>query len=1045
MRKRTGTQHSWIILLFCLMGLVYPIQTFSQGTPLIKIKGNVTDSSGEPLIGATIQTEGGKHGTATDINGNFAIEAEISSHLEISYIGYETQTVFVSKDETLKIVLKEDSRMIDEVVVLAYGTMKKSDINAAIVSVKSEDLIKTSSPDVSEMLMGRAAGLTVTQNSAKPGGGIDILVRGAASTGAGNEPLYVIDGFPMVNASVSPETGSIWTAGSTSPLSDINPNDIESIEILKDASATAIYGARGANGVILITTKRGTKDTKVEYSMNTSVQSIIKRPDLLTAEELMIEQMRYDKEIFLRNNKIYPYGYADPSLVNYVPKVYYTDEEIVRAGKGTNWYDEVTRMGLIQQQQLSVSFGNNAVKSLVSFNLYDQEGVVKTSEFTRFSLRYNLDHKVTEWLDYGISSMASRTTERNAALGGGRDKNAGILEAALSYSPMVQAERDPLTGSWIEDPNQALLNHPLSYLDITDNTITKRYLATAFANFHIVKNELWIKLSGGADIRNGLRQAYYPMSTKHGNEVGGDANISTVNRDDYNLDAVLNYQKTFAERHRLISLIGYSYQEFNRNSFNARATDFMTDDLLYYDLAAGEERPVVGSSVGKHIIASYFARVQYAFDNRYLFTVTGRIDGSDRFGDNNKHAFFPSAAFAWRFNQEKFADGLRWLSDGKLRLSMGQVGNENLPNDAASEYYAFNGHNYYWDGELKKGMDLNKFGNPNLKWETTTEYNLGVDFGFFKNRISGNIDIFYKEVKDLLSERALPHTAIKNSVYWNVGKTESKGLEATLHTINLEGPLFWQSTFTFTSYRDKWKERDPKVMLPAYVNPYGAIGSIYTLLPDGIMQPGESVSHMPNLEPGQIKYKDVNGKDANGNLTGIPDGMIDDADLVYLGTRRPEFTTGLNNSLRYKGFDLSFFFYASVGAYKWASTNIEHGVYGGYGLQRISDSYNFLSEVKNRWTSDNMYTTMASGFPNSYESLGAPHWQKSSYLRLKNLSLGYDLGNILSTQKLNMRVYISAQNLFTLTNYNGFDPEVENDRATYPQQRTFSLGLDVKF
>lgn len=1035
----------YLLFFFILfIGASFPFYAQSQTSSKFVVRGTVTDVEGEPLVGAVIADKSNNKGTSTDAGGRFTIELDRKTILTISFLGFETQTITVSKAENLNISLIDTSVLMDEMVVVAYGTMKKSDVNAAIVSVKSEDLIKTSSPDMSEMLMGRAAGLTVTQNSAKPGGGISMLVRGAASTGAGNDPLYVIDGFPVVNASVSPGSGSIWTAGTTSPLSDINPNDIESIEVLKDASATAIYGARGANGVILITTKRGTKNTKVEYTMNTSIQSIIKKPDLLTAGELMIEQMRYDKELFLRTNKIYPYGNADPSLVNYVPKVSYTDEDIARAGNGTNWYDEVTRLGRINQHQLTVSFGNESVKSLVSFNLYDQEGVVKTSEFSRFSLRYNHDHKVTRWWDYGISALGARSEESNAALGGGRDKNAGILESALSYSPMIPIERDPLTGSWIEDPNQALLNHPLSYLDVEDKTVTKRFLSNVFTNFHIIKGELWVKLSAGADIRTGQRKAYYPMTTKHGKEVGGDANINTLNREDYIVDAVLNYQKTF-NKHRVMGLMGYSYQEFNGNSVSARATDFMTDDLLYYDLAAGKERPVVGSSVGKHILASYFARAQYAFDDKYLFTLTGRIDGSDRFGDNNKYAFFPSSAFAWRFNKENFAKDWSWLSDGKLRLSVGQVGNENLPNDAASEYYAFNGHNYYWDGELKTGMDLTKFGNPNLKWETTTEYNLGLDYGFLKNRISGSIDVFYKEIKDLLSERSLPHTAIRSSIYWNVGKTQSTGLELTLNTINIDGPLSWRSTFTFTSYSDKWKERDPKVILPAYVDPRGYIGSIYTLIYDGIMQPGEVVTHMPNLQPGQIKYKDINGKDANGNLTGSPDGIIDEADMVYLGTQRPKFTMGLNNTLRYKNFDLNFFFYASVGGYKWASTNIEHGVSGGYGLQRISDSYNFLTDIKNRWTSDNMYTDMTSGFPSSYDSLGAPHWQKSSYVRLKYLTLGYDVSQALNMKKYNLRVYASAQNLFTLTEYNGFDPEVENDRATYPQQRTFSLGLDFKF
>ena len=428
-------------------------------------------------------------------------------------------------------------------------------------------------------------------------------------------------------------------------MSSINPNDIESIEILKDASATAIYGARGANGVVLITTKRGTQDTKVEYNMNMSFQTINKRPELLTAGELMATQNSYYKEQYLMQNLVYPYGNTDPSAVSpYVPV--YTDEEIAKAGKGTNWYDMITRTGLIQQHNLTVTYGNEKMKSLISLNYFDQKGVVKTSGYKRYSFRYNLDHKITKWWDYGISATASYVVDQNATLGGGYDSTAGIIESALSYSPTVKAERDPTTGKWIEDPKQALLNHPLSYLDIEDETKTKRFLATAFTNFYFIKDVFWLKLSAGADIRDGVRHSYYPMTTKYGSSVNGDANINSANREDYVADMVFNFQKTFKEKHKLLALLGYSYQVQNDDGAYARAMGFMSDALMYYKLQAGETRPVVSSYKNKHVLASYFGRAQYSFKDKYLFTFTARIDGSDRFGKNNRYAFFPSGAFA---------------------------------------------------------------------------------------------------------------------------------------------------------------------------------------------------------------------------------------------------------------------------------------------------------------------------------------------------------------------------------------------------------------
>lgn len=1016
-----------------------------MGQNHISVSGVVTDSSGAPLPGVTVRIKGTTMGTVTNSEGVFSF-SQVSPDviLQFTFIGMKSKEMALNGKTQINITMTEDYFGIDEVIAVGYGTMKKSDINASIVSIDSEDLVKSSTPNVSEMLMGKAAGLTVMQNSAQPGGGVSVLIRGAASTGAGNEPLYVIDGFPVVNSGVEPGSGNQWYGGSRNPLNDINPNDIESIEILKDASATAIYGARGSNGVILITTKRGSKGTNIEYNFNTSVQVIDKKPEILNGQEFMVEQNRYLKEYYLLQNKLAPYGNTNPSDVSpYVPK--YSEEEIAMQGTGTNWYDLVTQSGKINQHNLTINHGNEVSRSLLSLNFFDQEGVVKTSGIQRFSIRYNLDHKISTWWNYGVSSIATMVKERNATLGDGRDATAGIIESALNYSPLIQAQRNPLTGAWIEDPNQALLNHPLSYLDITDKTKTKRFLTTLFTNIYI-RPELWVKLSSGIDIRDGIRQNYYPKTTRYGSQVGGDANINSAYREDYLTDIVLNYQKQLSLKHKLLILAGYSYQNQNDDGVYARAMNFSSDALLYYALQAGEEKPIVSSYRNKHILVSYFSRLQYSFADKYLFTFTGRVDGSDRFGENNRYAFFPSGAFAWRAVEEDFLKDSPLVSDLKLRLSAGQVGNENIANDAASEYYAFQGRNYYFDGVEKRGVNVAKMPNPNLKWETTTEYNLGIDFGFFKNRISGNADFFYKQIKDLLSYRALPHTSIVSSVPWNVGKTQSKGFEFTLNTVNLKGPVHWTSTWTYTSYRDQWLERDPKVILQPYQTSTDPLTAVFALIPDGIKQVGESTPAQPNLMPGQQKYKDINGLDSEGKLTGNPDGIINQADVVFKGIRAPKFTLGFNNTFKYKGLDLNCFVYASVGGLKWPTTRMEHGVYGSYGVQRLKDNYNFLKEIQDRWTSDNTSATMPSGEVNSYDGYGSPYWENSSYIRLKNLSLGYDISNwVARKQNYTARVYINAQNLLTYTGYNGLDPEIENDRAAYPQQKTFSLGIDFKF
>jgi TonB-linked SusC/RagA family outer membrane protein len=1010
----------------------------------LHITGKVIDKNSYPVIGASVLVKGTVIGAITDLNGKYQISSPPDAILIFSFIGMQTVEISINNRTVIDATLQEELIGLDEVIVVGYGTMKKRDINAAISSVKPEDLLNVSSANVVDLLAGRAAGVTIIQGSAQPGGNTNIFIRGAASTGAGNDPLFVIDGFPVVNTNVSPGSGNQYSSGSHNPLNDINPNDIASIEILKDASATAIYGARGSNGVILITTKRGGIGTKVEYSYNSSVQSIINQPELLNAQEYMIEQNNYLYERFLMIRNALPYGTKDPTKVGtFIPKNSETD--ILNAGEGTNWYDLITRLGKVNQHNLTIRGGNEKTKSLLSLNYFNQTGVVKTSDLKRYSLRYNLDQKITNWWDIGISSSASLVNESNATLGDGRDATSGIIESAMNYSPFIKAERDPITGTWIEDPNQPLLNHPLSFLDIQDFSKTKRFLMNAFTNIYISKN-LWVKVSGGFDVRNGQRQNYYPQTTRYGKQIGGDANINVANRDDYQAEAILNYQKVFKEKHNILALAGYSLNNQNGDGVYTRAMGFTSDALSYYALQAGEQIPIVSSYKSNHILASYLTRLQYSYDNRYLFTFTGRVDGSDRFGANNRYAFFPSGAFAWRMGQESFMKEVEWVSDLKIRLSVGQVGNENIANDASSEYYAFQGRDYVFSGVERLGVNLAKIGNPNLKWETTTEMNFGVDYGFFRNRINGSIELFYKEIADLLTYRTLPINSIIGNIPWNVGKTQSKGLEFSLKTINLTGQFHWESLFTYTSFRDKWLDRDPKVILLPYQGAFDPIRAVFALTPDGIKQAGELTPTMPTLRPGQQKFKDINGLDENGNLTGAPDGKISEADAIYIGTQDPKFTAGIYNSFRFKGFDLNVFLYASYGSLKWPTTRIEHSVYGSYGVQQFTSNYNYLKEVQNRWSSKNMESSMPNGEVNSSTYYGAPFWENASYVRLKDLSLGYNFSGLLKNNLIQTaRLYIGIQNLFTITNYKGLDPEVENSRAAYPQQQTYSIGCDFKF
>ncbi|WP_158280716.1 SusC/RagA family TonB-linked outer membrane protein [Pararcticibacter amylolyticus] len=1017
----------------------------ASASRITTIKGRVTDQRGEPLPGVSVKIKGEPTGVVTDIQGTFSINVQSDNQvLVFTYVGFAPREVPVKGKSTIEISLKEQVTSLNEIVVVGYGTQKKSDVNAAIVSVKPEQIDRTAQPAIDQMLQGQAAGLTVF-NSSQPGGGVSLFIRGQTSTGAGNGPLVVIDGFPVIYDAVEPGSGNKYNMGGRGALNDINPNDIASIEILKDASATAIYGARASNGVILITTKRAKAGVSVDYSFNTSYQSIAKKPELLNAREYMTEQNNYLYELYLLQNNLPPYGNKNPSDVPpFVARN--TEQAIAAAGTGTNWYDLITQTGNINQHNLSISQGNDNIKALFSFNYFNQKGVVKESGLERYSFRLNLDQKITKWWDYGISATYAFTKAKNSQLGGGRDADAGIIETALNYSPLIKAERDPLTNKWIEDPNQPLLGNPLSFLDIRDETEPRRLLGSIFSNVYLTK-DLWVKLNMGADIRNSLRQGYFPKTTRYGSQVNGEAIINRAERNDYVLEGTLNYRKDFGTVHNIQAVAGYSYQNYNGRGSGTRAQNFSSDLLGWDALQAGSQRPSVSSYRDRHVLASYFSRIQYSYSNKYLLTFSGRVDGSDRFGANNRYAFFPSGAFAWRVIEEPFMKGKKPVSDLKLRLSVGKVGNENIPNDAASEYFGFNNVNYYFNGNLNTGVSLTKLGNPNLKWESTTEYNLGIDFGFFNNRLAGSADVYYKQVDDLLSNRSLPQSSVVGSIPWNVGTTQGKGLEITINSINIVKPFRWSSALTYTSYQDRWKKRDPKVMLQPYQGETDELTSVFTLIPDGIKQPGESTPAMPGLLPGQQKYKDIRGLDAEGNLTGVPDGKINQADVQLLGTTAPDFSLGLNNTFEYKGFDLNFFFYGSFGGLKWPSTRMEHSVYGSYGTQRFKDNFNFLKEVQDRWTSSNTDTEMPGGEVNSFDAYGAPYWEKSSYLRLKTITLGYNLARTLIRSKFlrSSRLYVGAQNLFTITDYKGLDPETEYDRASYPQQRTFSLGLDLKF
>lgn len=1020
----------------------------------VEISGRVTDKNGNALIGVSVAEKGSKNGTITDLNGNYKLATTNTATIHFSYLGYEVQERKAGRGKKMDIILEEQVNALNEVVVVGYGVMKKSDLTGAVSSIKTEDLPKSSNISVSHMLSGKAAGVTAIQNSAQPGGGVEMLIRGAASTGAGNEPLYIIDGFPVNNASIEPSADNRYTDfGSRNPLNSINPNDIESIEILKDASSTAIYGARAANGVIIITTKKGREGRAVvTYNASYGIQKIANRIEMMTASEYMNEANKFKEEQWYYNNRIYPYGNTDPATVTEKLVLPYSQKDIEKVGAGTDWYDQVTQNGMMHQQNISVSGGTNKLKYLASFNYMNQEGVVKNTDFTRYTGRINIEHEISKVFSYGINATQSYIRSTNVPLGTEDFENSGLLNSALSYDPTIPVKDKE--GNYTQSSLMTTVPNPVSMLEIDDYTTTKRLLVNAYVQAQLLKG-LVAKVNLGFDDQTGIRNSYVPKSTLYGKQEGGKASKSMASQFDKLIEVTLNYTTEFFKKHKINVLGGFSYQSFLSEGMAAGNSQFFTDAFRYNSLMTGEaKRPTVSSYKSENVLQSFFGRINYNLMDKYLFTFTARADGSNKFGENNRYGFFPSAAIAWRIKQEDFMKNIKPVSDLKFRLSYGQTGNSNIGNNAF-EYYTAAWKEYVFGNAVSTGTAKSQLGNPNLKWETVTEFNLGVDFGFFDQRFSGSFEYFSKEIKDLLGYRTLKSFMELSTVAANIGKTQSKGFELSLRSQNLTGPLLWSTEFNFTRYVDRWKERSPEDVLNPWQKVDDPIRAHYGYLSDGILGIGETPpASMEKLLPGQYKIKDVNGylrdefgnlvMDENGKVQYIdkPDGIIDEADIVLLGTYDPGFSIGFGNSFEYKGFDLNIFFY---GMFDRIVNNETRGKFSIPEIRRILTGQNLMKEVSNRWSRNNPNSDLPSGFVSVYPEPSDYLWEKAWFIRCKNITFGYTLPQkLIHTVFTKARIFVDVSNPFVITPYTGNDPETDF-KAGYPNQRTYTVGIDVTF
>ena len=1012
----------------------------------VTVSGTVLDTHGEPVIGASVLEKGVQgNGTITDIDGIFKLSVSSSkAQLDISYIGYQSQTVAVQVGKNLKIILQEDSKQLEEVVVVGYGTQSKKTLTGAVSMVNMGDVEMNTVPNVSRALAGKAAGFRVNQISAQPGGEAKFRIRGEASTGAGNDPLFVIDGFPVSSSgNLSSGNGYYESGNIDNVLESLNPDDIESISVLKDAASTAIYGARAGHGVVLITTKRGkSQKPRVTYSGMGSVQVARSNYKMLDTRMYMDMYNKQQHEEWLKLNGMGIYegyvGKPDTPPTQYKPA--FNNDEILLAS-GTDWLDAVMRNGYTQQHNLSVNGGTEKTRYLASVNYMDQEGIVKNNGVSRFSARLNLDQELSKYVSFGLTATYSQNKYDNVPLGDKVNEYSGVLTGAIQSNPTIPIYDSE--GNYFIDPKRPFVANPVSLLEIKDNTVKDRLIGSAFVSVKPLK-ELEVKLQLGADRSFQKRSSYLPKTTLQGANKNGRADISQETSTTYLMELTAQYSKSFGD-HNLKAIGGYSFQKFKNDGFSAGNSDFLVDGFGYNSLGSGNyKKPSVSSWASINSIASLFARANYSYKGKYLLEATVRADAASNFAPENRWGYFPSVSAGWMISEENFMKGAsKWLSMLKLRASYGQTGNSNV-GYRIYDYYEV-GRNAIIGGAESTGVYASDLGNKSITWETTTEFNLGVDFGIFNNRFKLAAEYFKRKITDLLvTNKPLPFYNEVNKIAGNIGSTQSQGVEITLNTVNIVTKDFeWDTTLTLSHYNDRWLKRDPNWKPRAYEKEDDPIRAWWEYEAIGILQPGEKAPDaQKDLVPGMMKLKDRDGN-----------GVLGDEDKVYMGNGDPKIIYGLNNSFRYKNFDLNaFFVYAGGNKLRNSVLKMDDQL----GTQT-------LKGIANRWTADdsNAQVRMYLDIPaqvKTYATTFQDWWQfgdinvkDAGYVKLRSLSVGYNLPFMVCQylRLSSLKVKVQVNNLFTWCKAGSdIDPEsygMNDGTRGIASPKTYSIGLSTSF
>lgn len=991
------------------------------------ITGSVTDASGVALSGVNVKIKGTKEGTSTDLKGAFKMNKPKQENIVVvfSLIGYQTQEV-VYTGSPVKVIMQMDVSTMNEVVVIGYGTVKKSDLTGSVSTISSEQVTQVKGvSNIAQALQGQAAGVRVNQASGQPGEAMKIQIRGTNSLVANNEPLYVVDGLMLDGLSAQ-----------------INPDDVESISVLKDASSTAIYGSRGANGVIMITTKKGLSGKpKVSYNNYFGAQTLRKKIDVINASDFATLQ----NEVATNDGKPLPW----------------TAAQISSLGKGTDWQDLVYRTASQQDHNLNISGGNQDTKYYTSFGFFDQDGVIRNSGFQRMSLRANIEHKLLEKLNFS-TNFSIQNSIYNRAQYQSADGGGGIPWSSMVMPPTMQV-RDAngnytkFTGvSWGETNPVGLSEN------WKDKNVRLRLIGNVALAYQIIDG-LKLKLSAGLDQSYDKFDTYYPGNISLGQRIVDGKPVFGVggrtyrNSTTFVNENILEYQKQFGGKHKLDAILGLTYQRNNFDELNSGfAVGFANDTYETFNLQSAVTKALPSTSYADNKLLSFIARANYAYDNKYFITVAARRDGSSRFGANNKYAFFPSGALAWAVSQEDFLKDNHTLSNLKIRTSYGLSGNQAINNYQTLANVS--GTDVILGNQINSGFVLSALPNPNLKWETTRQFDIGVDVGLFKNKVQIVADYYNKRTKDLLLRVDLPNSGGFSSVLQNIGVVQNRGFEFQISAQpKIAEQLKWNTSFNInfnrTKVLDMGKDAYGNPVVFKEINAGGnwfptivgqSMMQLYGFTVEGVYQTKQEAidNGEPSKNPGDYRFKNWDGK-----------GKVNDSeDRTVLSHLEPKFTFGFNNRFTYKNFDFSFM------------------IVGSYGNDIVNEFRKYNISLTGKWAPtqegfDNRWRGPRQGnrFDKPSENSGGgirdyanSLWvENGSYLRLRDVTLGYSLpATLLGKLGISrVRVFISAQNYLTLTKYSGFDPEVSWasatvvgwDRGNYPSTKSITGGIKVDF